>query len=95
MSIWPARLSVKVISKLMFSFSPSFSGALVNATALTLQVLLEKAIQSWRFSLHCQVLALFLRSFALFTAPDGIRGFGIAQAKHCNVVVCSFVLRID
>jgi len=34
--IWPARLSVKVVSKLMSWFSPSFSGALVNATALTL-----------------------------------------------------------
>jgi len=33
-------------------FSPSFSDALVNATALTLllEVLLEKAIQSRRFS---------------------------------------------
>ena len=36
MSIWPAKLSVKVVSKIMSWFSPSYSGALVNATALTL-----------------------------------------------------------
>jgi len=36
MQIWPATLSVKVVTKLMILFSPSFSGALVNATALTL-----------------------------------------------------------
>jgi len=36
MSIWPARLSVESASKLMSWFSPTFSGALVNATALTL-----------------------------------------------------------
>jgi len=53
-------------------------------------------IQSRRFSWHCQILVLFLlRSFALFIAPDGITGFGIAQFRHCNVVFCSFVLRID
>ena len=60
-----------------------------------LKVLLEKAIQSRRFSYHCQILALFLRSFALFIASDGITDFSIAQAKHCNLVFCSFVLRID
>jgi len=39
---------------------------------------------------------LFLpRSFALFIAPDGITDFGIALAKHCNLVFCSFILRID
>jgi len=32
MSIWPARLSVKVVSKLMSSFSPSFSGAVLWLT---------------------------------------------------------------
>jgi len=34
----------------------------------------------------------------LFLASDGITDFGIAriaQAKHCNLVFCSFVLRID
>jgi len=70
----------------------------VNATALILllEILLEKAIQSRRISWHCQILAFFLvRSFALFTAPDGITGFGIPLAKHCNLVFCSFVLRID
>jgi len=36
MSIWPASLSVKDASKLMPLFSPTFSGALINATALTL-----------------------------------------------------------
>jgi len=35
-AIWPARLSVKAVSVLMSSFSPSFSGPLVNASALTL-----------------------------------------------------------
>ena len=34
--IWPARLSVNVVSKVMSWFSPSFSGAKVNATVLTL-----------------------------------------------------------
>jgi len=53
MSIWPASLSVKVVSKLMSWFSPSFSGFLINATVLTL--LLEsfagkKTFLSWRFS---------------------------------------------
>ena len=52
-------------------------------------------IQPRRFSWHCQILALFLRSFALFIAPDGITDFGIALAKHCNLVFYSFVLRID
>ena len=43
-----------------------------------------------------QILALFLlRSFALYIAPYGIADFRIAQAKHCNHVLCSFVLRID
>jgi len=36
MSIWLARLSVKVVSKVMSWFSPSFSGAVDNATALAL-----------------------------------------------------------
>jgi len=37
-----------------------------------LKVLLEKAIQSRRFSQHCQIFALFLlRSFALLITPDG------------------------
>jgi len=50
--IWPARVSVKIVYKLMSWFSLSFSGALVNATALHcyLKVLLEKAIQSRRLS---------------------------------------------
>ena len=26
---------------------------------------------------------------------DGIKDFGIAQAKQCNLVFCSFVLQID
>ena len=101
MSIWPARLSVKLVSKLMSWFLPEFSGALINATALKrccLKVLLEKAIESRRFCQHCQILAfVLLRSFGLFVAPDGITvtGFGIALAKHCNLVFCSFVLQID
>ena len=39
MLIWPARLSVKGASKLMSLFSPTFAGALANATVLlTLQL---------------------------------------------------------
>jgi len=61
-----------------------------------LEILQEKVIQSRRFSYHCQILAFFLlRSFALFIAPDGITGFGIVLTKHCNLVFCSFILRID
>ena len=61
-----------------------------NTTLLSLSVLGTQCLQ------HCQILALFLlRSFALFTAPDSITDFGTAQAKHCNLVFCSFVLRID
>jgi len=33
--MWPARLSVNCALKLMSLFSPTFSGALVNGTALT------------------------------------------------------------
>jgi len=62
----------------------------------SLKVLLKKAIQSRRYSQHCQILTLsLLRSFALFIAPDGITDFAIALAEHCNLVFCSFVLRID
>jgi len=43
--------------------------------------------------------ARFLRFYSLETLPflaaDGITDFGIAQAKHCNLVFCSFVLEID
>jgi len=28
-------------------------------------------------------------------APEGIANFGIALAKHCNLVFCSFVIQID
>jgi len=46
-----------------------------------MKVLLEKVIQKRRFSYHCQILVcVLLRSFALFIAPDGIAGFGIALA---------------
>jgi len=47
MSIWPVRMSVKGAPKLM-SFSPTFSGALVNATAL--MFLLESFAGKKRFS---------------------------------------------
>ena len=30
-----------------------------------------------------------------YLAPEGITNFGIALAKHCNLVFCSFVLQID
>jgi len=66
------------------------------ALALLLESLLEKAIQSLRFSWHCLILALFLlRSFALLITLDGITDFGISLAKNCNLAFCPFVLRID
>ena len=41
----------------------------------------------------------FLRFFSLdilaFLVADGITDFGIALAKHCNLIFCSFVLEID
>jgi len=43
--------------------------------------------------------ARFLRFFSLetltFLSVDGITDFGIALAKHCNLIFCSFVLQID
>jgi len=43
MSVWPATLNVKVVSELMSSFSPTFSGALVNNTdSLPLQSFARK-----------------------------------------------------
>jgi len=61
-----------------------------------LKVLLEKAIQSQRFGYTARSLRFFfLRSFALFMAPDVITGFGIAPDKHYNLVFRSFVLQID
>jgi len=35
-----------------------------------------------------------LRNFAIFSS-DGITDFGIAPAKHCKLVFCSFLLQID
>jgi len=72
MSIWPATLSVKNASKLMWRFPPTFLGALVNTTAFTL--LLEsfaekKTIQLRGASKHRQILALcFLTDFAHFSS---------------------------
>jgi len=35
-------------------------------------------------------------TFMTLNGPtDGIKDFGIAQAKQCNLVFCSFVLQID
>jgi len=48
MSIWPARLSVNGASKLILWFPPTFAGALVNGTALTL--LLENFAEKKRFN---------------------------------------------
>jgi len=58
MSIWPGRLSVKVISQLMSWFSPSFSGALVNALALTLllEIFARKSDSIAAFQLALPVL---------------------------------------
>ena len=68
---------MKLVSKLMSLFSPYFSGALVNPTALKrccLKVLLEKAIQSRRFYQHCQILAFVLpRGFGLCVAPEALQ----------------------
>jgi len=90
MSIWPPRLSVKDVSKLMSWFSPSFSNALVNATASKL--LLESFAGK---SDSVAAFQLTLPDPGVFIAPDGIADFGIAQAIHCNHVCYSFVLRID
>ena len=40
-------------------------------------------------------LPFFLEALPFSWAPDGITDFGIAQFRHCNLVCCSFVLRID
>jgi len=48
-SIWPASLSVKGASKPISWFSPTFSGALVNATVL-LTLLLKSFTEKKRFS---------------------------------------------
>jgi len=35
-------------------------------------------------------------AFLTLNGPtEGIPDFGIAQAKHCNLAFCSFVLQID
>jgi len=98
MSICPASQSVTGASKLMSLLSPTFSGALVNATFVTL--LLKSLARKKRFSRGVLArTARFLRFFSLETLPflaaDGITNFGIALAKHCNLVFCSFVLQID
>jgi len=98
MSIWAASLSMKSASKLVSLFSTTFSGALANATFLTL--LLKSFVGKKRFSRSVLTnTPRFLRFFSLetfpFLAPDGITDFGIALAKHCNLVFCSFVLQID
>jgi len=63
-----------------------------SANVTALKLLLEsfdtKSDSVAGFCKRCQILALFI-------APDGITDFGIAQAKHCNFVFCSFVLRTD
>jgi len=83
MSIWPASLSVKGALKLLSWFSPTFSGALVNATVSTL--LLKSFAGKKRFSRGVLInIARFLRFFSLetlpFFAPDGITDFGITLA---------------
>ena len=79
-------------------FSPSFSGALVNANALTLMLesFAGKSDSVTAFKLTLPDPCVFLlKSFAFFIAPDGITGFGIVLAEHCNLVSYSFILRID
>ena len=81
------RLSVKGDWKLMSWFSPTFLGALVNVTVLTL--LLKSSAEKKTFqSRRLANSARFLRFFSLetppFLAPDGITDFGIALAKHCK-----------
>ena len=98
MSIWPASLSVKGALKLGSWVSPTFSGALVNTTVLTL--LLKSFAGKKRFSRGVLAdTARFLRFVSLVTLPflaaGSITDVGIAPAKHCNLVFCSFVLQID
>ena len=99
MSIWPASLIMKGVSKLMSWVLSTFSGALVNATVLTL--LLKSFARKKRFSRG--VLANTARSLRFlclealpFLTPDGITDFGIALAKHCTFVsALSFYKPID
>jgi len=95
MSIWPASLSVKGASKLTSLFLPTFSGALVNATALTL--LLESFAGKKTFNRGVFANTADSSTFSplRFLVADGITDFCIALAKHCNLVFCSFVLQID
>jgi len=71
MSIWPASPSVKGASKLMSWFSPTFSGALVNATVLTLLLKSfdeKKNVSVTAFWLTLPDFCVFiLRSFAIFS----------------------------
>jgi len=78
--------------------SATFSGALINATVWKL--LLKSFAGKKRFSRGVSAnTARFLRFFSLeilaFLSADGIADFGIALAKHCNLIFCSFVLQID
>jgi len=85
MSIWLARLSVKGASEFISRFSPTFSGAPVNPTVLTLLLqkhCWKKMFQSRCFRRHYQILALFLLKNLPFLAADGITDFGISLAKH-------------
>jgi len=71
---------------------------MVNPTVLKL--LLKSFTEKKRFSRGVLVnTARFLRFFSLKTLPflaaEGITDFGIALAKYCNFVFCSFVLQID
>jgi len=84
MSIWPAKLHF-----LVFWITPCFS--------------LPFAVWKfcWKKRFRPCVLTNTARSARFFSetlrilAADGITDFGIALAKHCNLVSCSFVLQID
>jgi len=79
----------------MSLFLPTFLGAPVNATVLTLLLksFAEKKRSSLGVSANIAVSCIF--SPLRFLVADGITDFGIAQAKHCNLVFCSFVLQLD
>jgi len=58
-----------------------------------LKVLLKKIISIEAFQLTLPDSCTF--SPLRFLVANGITDFGIAQAKHCDLVFCSFLLQID
>jgi len=82
-----------MLRNLCRDFHLQFSGALVNATVLTL--LLKSFAEKKNVSVAAFQLTLpDSCAFSPFLAPGGIIDFGIVLAKHCNLAFCSFILQI-